>query len=132
MKKKIMVMVLFCLFLVGMTSCGGNSPDVVACKAMECLKNGDAEGYVELMAEPNLGRIEHVIKYLNYRHKGIREYKVAEFDKRDPNSDGDYWVMFNYTDGRGRKDTAHIFLMKDEHGNLKVGPGDGLSDWWQY
>jgi len=128
--KKYFISAVCCLLMVaGMVSCGGNSPEAVVEKAMGCLINGDAEGYSQLMLEPNPGRASHIIKEIAYKHKSIVDYKIKSVEKMEA-GDGKihYWVTLNMTNERKNKGIGYMFLVEDENGELKL-DGDGVSDW---
>lgn len=131
--KKSLVLAICCLLMAaGIISCSGSSPEAVAEKAMECLKNGDADGYSQMMQNPNPNRVRHIIKVLDYKHKGIVDYKLKSVEKVDyPDGSYIYWVKMEISDGKNGKGSGYIFVIKDESGKLVL-QGDGTSDWYEY
>jgi len=99
--------------------CSGTPQEEVAKQAMECLKNGDAEGYVEttLDAIPARGRL--IVKELEKNHNGIKSYKLKKSEPYE--EDDSYWfVTFEITDGNGKTFDGDISLKKDENGEYRV------------
>jgi len=131
MKKFIILAVCCLLMAAGMVSCSGNSPEAVAEKAMECLKNGDADGYSQMMKKPNLYRVQHIIKVLDYKHKGIVDYRVKSVEKSPEAGNQVYWVELVVTDGKNNKGTGYVMLVEDDSGKLML-HRDGVTDWYEY
>ena len=131
MKKLFAVLVSALIMTAFVSSCGGNSPETVAEKAMECLKSGDLEGYLSLQEEPDPRRVQHIFKCIESMNKGIESYEIGEIKDLELEKMGKpiYIAKLKVKTGRGRTKDGQIWLTKDKDGNFKL-QSDGMSDWW--
>ena len=78
MRKIISLFVLTAAVLLSamVTGCADKPEEAIAKQAMECLKNGDAEGYVETTVDAIPSRGRNIIKTLQKNRNGIKSYKL--------------------------------------------------------
>ena len=131
--KKVFAFAVLCLALAGtLTSCSNNSPKGVVSEYMDCLKNKDAKGLIELLdleedmkdedpvkAKEELTSLinDKVLKELD-KKGGIKSYKITS-EKIDEEK-GTATVGLKITYGDGEESESESKLIKDKNGKWKV------------
>lgn len=128
--KKIFFAVAMCLMLAGvLTSCSSNSPEGVAEKFMENMKNENAEALVEMLELPDGLRSssekdkEELVELFDKKlfksldkKDGIKDYKVIDVDMDGDKAEVTVKTLF----GNGDEEEQTIPVVKDEDGNWKI------------
>lgn len=135
--KKILVALLFGMMTIGfLTSCGKNSPSDAVKKQMECLKNQDAEGLVELVAfkesldeeeikkaKAELASLirEKGFKDIIERNGGIKSYEVLNEDVgENPEPGSIAFVTLKTVYNNGEEQEEKVKLIMDKDGKWKI------------
>ena len=99
---------------------GGNSPESITKKAIECLKNNDEEGLKQLFIEEHAFRARHALHNLNRHYSSIEDYHIKDVDEVDDNGKTLWWVSYDFTDTKGKKGTGSFSVIKDENGTYMI------------
>lgn len=137
MKKKLVVLLLGMMAVGFMTSCGsGNSPSSVSKKCIECLKNKDAKGVVELTYLGDMAntpkyivedRVQTLYKNLENGFRslekkgGIMSYEILNEDVSDNPEPGSIaFVTVKAVCGNGEEYEEKLKMVMDKNGKWKV------------
>ncbi len=124
MRKTLLVLAILAAAISMMTSCSGNSPEAVAEKAFECVKNGDQEGLEKLFVKDF--RAHGIIKKMEREHKGLKSFKRTSEPMPIMNRENLYLIHFSLMDGNKKKVNGYVNVLKCEDGTYKV------EDLWDY
>ena len=135
--KKLFVVLFLGMMIVGfMTSCSTNSPSGVVKKQMECLKNKDAKGLVELIdlsdvteseeeLEKGKAELASMIESKGFKtvekKGGIKSYEILDEDVAENPEPGSLAIVTIKTVyNNGEEETEKVKLIMDNDKNWKM------------
>ena len=137
MKKILFAIAFGFIAIAAMTSCGNsNSPEGVVKKQIECLKNKDAEGLVELLnmgelsrksgdAEKDKAELTSLIQEKAFKSVdekgGIKSYEILDVDAPKSAEPGSIaFVKVKTVYGNGSENEDRVKVKMDEEGQWKL------------
>ena len=110
-----------------MASCskgGDNTPRAVAEKSVECLKNKNYEGYVDLMLIDDKGKGAEEVKSTKQMYVGMMKSKYEDKVKKEGEMKSYSFISEDVKDStvnmEQKNDTMIVSLKKDKDGKWKV------------
>lgn len=136
MKKLAITVCAFALALV-MTSCGGNTPQKAAEKAVECIQDENYEGYVDMVyMKPDETKNAEDVKNSKQmltallkdkaskqkeKNGGIEKYETLSEEMAEDGNTAVVKMKITYGDGSEKEED--VKMRKDENGDWKVDMG---------
>ncbi len=129
--KKILLFAVGVMAMCAISSCGGaDTPASVAENSIECLKNKDYSGYVDLLDLDLEGKSSDEIKSTKLMYAGLLKSKFEETSKKDGDIK-DYKVVSEEVQDsvasvkmavifENKVDTMDVSLKKDKSGDWKI------------
>lgn len=124
--KKLLAFAALCLMMaVAVVSCSSSPEEALAKQAMECLKDGEPEGFAELLYRNDVGYANSIVQRLEKNHNGIAKYSVQEVRTV---SDNESWIVsFEITDGNGETIWAELNVWNRD-GRMAI--NNVMDDWY--